>query len=208
MFSSESKEILASDAKMTVVFGGAFNPVHRDHIRLVDTALLQPACQEVWVMPSPDRPDKQIKTSFYHRLAMLKIAFQTQIAAGQVQCRTDEMQWGYAGTYRLLLHLQQTFPERQFAWLVGSDSLPLLPQWIEGDKLLQDFSFWVFPRQNIPVHAFPEARITDLSSGVTHEGVYSSTQIRQAIRQGGVQQLAALPSEIREYILCHRLYRD
>ena len=66
-----------SDYKKNVaVLGGAFDPVHLDHIRVAKTCLQQGFCDEVWFMPSPDRWDKKLNASPEDRFAMLELAME------------------------------------------------------------------------------------------------------------------------------------
>ena len=61
--------------KNVAVLGGAFDPVHKDHMRVARTCLDRGFCDEVWFMPSPDRWDKQLNASPEDRFAMLELAF-------------------------------------------------------------------------------------------------------------------------------------
>ena len=61
--------------KNVAVLGGAFDPVHMDHMRVARTCLDRGFCDEVWFMPSPDRWDKVLKASPEDRFAMLELAF-------------------------------------------------------------------------------------------------------------------------------------
>ena len=50
-------------SKTVAVMGGAFDPVHRDHVYVAELCLKKGFCDEVWFMPSPDRWDKIINAS-------------------------------------------------------------------------------------------------------------------------------------------------
>ena len=60
--------------KNVAVLGGAFDPVHKDHMRVARTCLDRGFCDEVWFMPSPDRWDKTLNASPEDRFAMLELA--------------------------------------------------------------------------------------------------------------------------------------
>ena len=61
--------------KNVAILGGAFDPVHQDHVTVAKTCLDRGFCDEVWFMPSPDRWDKTLHASPEDRFAMLEMAF-------------------------------------------------------------------------------------------------------------------------------------
>ena len=60
------------------LFGGSFDPVHREHVRLVEAAIDALALDEIVVIPSFVAPHKRngAFVSAQNRLEMAKIAFQ------------------------------------------------------------------------------------------------------------------------------------
>ena len=64
-------------SKSVAIFGGAFDPVHRDHVRLARLCLDLKLCDELWFVPSPDRWDKKLFASPADRLAMLDLWWAT-----------------------------------------------------------------------------------------------------------------------------------
>ena len=59
------------------VFGGAFNPVHREHIHLARLAVKELKLDKIIIMPSAISPHKSGKLSvdFWHRYECCRIAF-------------------------------------------------------------------------------------------------------------------------------------
>ena len=45
--------------KNVAIMGGAFDPVHMDHVTVARLCLRNNLCDEVWFVPSPDRWDKR-----------------------------------------------------------------------------------------------------------------------------------------------------
>ena len=74
-------------SKSVAIFGGAFDPVHRDHVRLARLCLDLKLCDELWFVPSPDRWDKKLFASPADRLAMLDL-----VVGDDPRIRVSEME--------------------------------------------------------------------------------------------------------------------
>lgn len=59
---------------MKIIFGGAFNPVHNEHVNIVKYLLTLEGVDTVILLPSVNPPHKECSTSFEQRIDMLKIA--------------------------------------------------------------------------------------------------------------------------------------
>ena len=61
------------------ILGGSFDPVHRGHVSVAKSALVNCGLDEVWMMVSPENPLKKgkLKTSESERLDMVKIAIES-----------------------------------------------------------------------------------------------------------------------------------
>ena len=59
--------------KNVAIMGGAFDPVHMDHVAVARLCLKYGLCDEVWFVPSPDRWDKTLNASPEDRFAMLEL---------------------------------------------------------------------------------------------------------------------------------------
>jgi len=137
------------------ILGGAFDPVHCDHVRMAADSLRFGFVDQVWMVPSPDRWDKSPQTAAYHRLAMLDIALKSY--AGSIIASDVEVGFGaFRGTYHLLKRLKNRYPEHRFFLLVGADSVKGIPSWRDpeeyngsnpnGGLLLSEFTLLVYPR--------------------------------------------------------------
>jgi nicotinate-nucleotide adenylyltransferase len=114
-------------------------------------------------------------------------------------------------------HLQMTYPDCEWYWLLGSDTFTTLPRWYQRQHLLPAVTWLVAPRGNDPLEQIESAcrqvlqqlqqqglsiRWSFLSSPYPH---ISSTQIRQAYHQS--RSLSTfVPAAVRAYIRTHQLY--
>lgn len=58
------------------LYGGAFDPPHIGHIRLVQSLLKTKTVDEVWLMPCGDREDKKLLLSMNKRFYLMKLLFE------------------------------------------------------------------------------------------------------------------------------------
>lgn len=206
--------------KTVAIFGGAFDPVHRDHVKLAKLCLKLNLCDELWFVPSPDRWDKKLFASAEDRLAML------DLVVGRDPCiciSESELKMGdYRGSYVSMTELQKEFPDVHFRLLVGADSYEGIPHWrdplhffgteFNGHLLLRDFELIVFNRRGTPK---PDEAL-HLSKGYAQmfwvgddegfDGKYASRDIRKELLFGYSRCPEGLDPKVFEYIKRHKLY--
>jgi len=206
--------------KNVAVLGGAFDPVHNDHIRVAKICLERGFCDEVWFMPSPDRWDKILNASAEDRFAMLELAF-----AGDSRLVLSDLeieQGDYRGSYVFLMGLKEKFPDINFRLLTGADTYDGIPHWRDpmnfygtnynGHLLLRDIELIVFARNGYPKPDLKKhkangyADLLWLGPEEGFEGVYSSTAIRKALLCNETPE--GLDPKVYQYIKDHNLYRD
>ena len=49
-------------------------------------------------------------------------------------------------TYFMMVELERRYPDCQFHFILGTDLVPTLYQWDEGEKFIRDMSFIIFER--------------------------------------------------------------
>ncbi|MCF0216161.1 MAG: nicotinate-nicotinamide nucleotide adenylyltransferase [Fibrobacteraceae bacterium] len=206
--------------KIVAVMGGAFDPVHQDHVSVARICLEKKICDEVWFVPSPDRWDKTINASPEDRFAMLRLATSDE---PRFILSDEEIQQGdFRGSYVFLSHLRETHPDICFRLLVGADSYEGIPHWRDplyfygteynGHLLLKEFELIVFERAGYPM---PDLK-THLDKGYANmfllgkeqgfEGRYSSTDVRRSLLKSRSKPEGLL-REVFEYIISRDLYR-
>ena len=110
------------------VFGGAFDPPHRAHRALVESAIAALQLDEVRVLPTGQAWHRSATlTPALHRLAMARLAF-----AGLPQVRVDDREIRRAGpsyTVDTLTELASEHPGARLYLLIGDDQRRSLPDW-------------------------------------------------------------------------------
>lgn len=124
-----------------IVFGGTFDPPHSGHGELVKLVHRRFPSSKVLIVPA-FRPvvkvgvEKTLKTSFEHRVEMVKLAWQKEIKAGWVELLDIERNLPVPSyTLRTLQNLQA--PERRLSLLLGLDQLRSFHQWFEPGGILR-----------------------------------------------------------------------
>lgn len=208
--------------KRIAIMGGAFDPVHMDHVAVGKVCLERDLCDEVWFMPSPDRWDKTLNASPEDRFKMLEMA--TEGESRFVLSDLEIEQGDYRGSYVFLCGIRDRFPEYRFMLVVGADSYEGIPHWRDplnffgtnynGHLLLRDFELIVFARDGYPrpdesAHAEKGyAPLHWLGPDEGFIGHHSSTAIRKALACNRSNCPPGLLPQIFEYIKENDLYRD
>lgn len=206
--------------KTVAIFGGAFDPVHEDHVHLAKLCLDLNLCAELWFVPSPDRWDKKLFASAEDRLSMLDL-----VIGDDPRIRISEMELNmgdYRGSYVTMTKLREEFPEVNFRLLVGADSYEGIPHWrdplhffgteFNGEKLLREFELIVFERRGSPrpdaaAHAAKGyAKMFWVGREGGFDGKFASREIRKELFFGTGKCPEGLNPDVFEYIRSHGLY--
>lgn len=115
--------------KRVGILGGTFDPIHNGHLVLAQTAGEQYSLDEVWIMPAktpPHKSDHRI-TDASHRIEMTRLA----IADNPLfHLSLFEMEReGYTYTCETLQLLHEEYPENEFYFIMGADSIFEFDKW-------------------------------------------------------------------------------
>ena len=119
----------------TIVFGGAFDPVHSEHISLAAAAVKELGAEKLVLVPTFSPGHKSnAEASFSDRVEMLKLAFsdfpvQTEISdVERISGKTNY-------TFEILPLIEKKYGEAFY--LVGGDSLEHFSTWRHPEKILE-----------------------------------------------------------------------
>ncbi len=196
-------------ARKIVIYGGAFNPPHLGHAAVLDLLLQNFPCDEVWIMPSASRRDKQIAVSGQDRKnmieALLRSGFsgvKTPIVLSDFEISRDKP----TVTYETKAELERLHPEYEFHFLVGSDSVAEIEEkWVRGRDLFSEAKFVIVGRPKFKI----SEKLPNHSSviGSLPESLdMSSTLVRDRICRGESVSRYLHPA-IEQYIKDRNLYK-
>ena len=182
---------------MTGLFFGSFNPIHNGHMAIAEYLLNEGYCNKVWFIVSPRNPFKTDKELLPEskRMEMVSLAL-----SGNDRLRACDIEFGLpkpSYTADTLRKLSESYPEEQFALIMGADNLRNFHLWKDYDEILSCFPVFVYPR--------PQADVTNIHyNGVTLVDAplsdISSTDIRQKVREG-VDITADVPAKIVSFVV-------
>ena len=128
------------------VFGGSFDPVHTEHIRLTQAAIEELGLDKLFVMPAhapPHKPGKRLSPD-RDRLEMCRLAFadMPQVVVSDYEIA----QGGTSFTYLTCRHFKEEYPDAEIFWIVGTDMLRDFPTWRHPEDILKNVTLAVCGR--------------------------------------------------------------
>ncbi len=183
--------------KETIIYGGAFNPPTRAHQSILQACIdyAEPRSADVWLLPSASRMDKTIEVTRAKRLAYCRALAQ------DIVCRTVSIDIvtleldarSLTETYTTVQQLALEYPNRDFTWVFGADSVATMEQWTYGEWLRDNLNMLVVERPGYTAQTLG-ARAARL---VVDAGDMSSTELRRRMAAGEPYEELVAPSVAR-----------
>lgn len=112
-----------------ILFGGAFNPVHTEHLHMAEAAVSALGADKLVVLPtavSPHKRDKLMPRDA-DRIEMCRLAF-ASLPKAEVSAYEIE-KGGVSYTYLTCRHFREIYPRDELYFLMGEDMLKSFPDW-------------------------------------------------------------------------------
>jgi nicotinate-nucleotide adenylyltransferase len=194
------------------ILGGTFNPIHNGHLRIAETAREYLALDQVLLITSgySYMKDKAEIAPAKARFAMTELAID-----GNPYLNTTDIEIirpGPTYTYETIAQLKAIYPDALIHFIVGSDTLCGMEQWVNPEYIfrntvicvfirgeeksndLHDFITTLNARYNADIHIIPMEQIN-----------ISSRMIRQYIKdKDSIDDL--IPTAVMKYIRMNDLY--
>jgi len=129
------------------LYGGAFNPIHRCHLLVAETARTRLGLDTVLFIPTGGPPHKP-PSDFIpakHRLEMIRLAIAPYpyFQSSDIETRRDAKSY----TIDTIRALKETYPPNtRMVFIIGLDAFLELPSWREPERLLENCDFAVVSR--------------------------------------------------------------
>ena len=127
---------------MKIIFGGAFNPIHNEHVNMIKHLLTLDGVDGVVVLPSTNPPHKRCDTSFEERVDMIKLALK-DVERVEI-CDIESKDEGKHYTCEVLPKLKNIYND--IAFVIGGDSLEDFSTWKNPNEIIKICPLYVFTR--------------------------------------------------------------
>jgi nicotinate-nucleotide adenylyltransferase len=191
----------------TVLYGGAFDPVHAGHV-FVGHEVLRLMAPSILILiptglPNPDFC-KRLCASDADRIAMLQLAFAgvPDVTISDFELSREPRPSYFVDT---LQGLCPALGVDKPALLLGEDQLFSFPQWHRYQDILDQVELWFVPRAGRHRSTSPEVPARALFDINPFDSL-SSTLIRDRLQQG-LSVDGLVPPSVAGYIGEHGLYR-
>ena len=194
------------------IFGGSFDPIHTEHVRLAEFAIAELGLDKLFIMPAYAPPHKKGKTLSPDeaRLEMCRLACahlkKVEVSDYEIQKK------GVSYTYLTCKHFKEQYPAAEIFWLVGTDMLRDFPTWKNPEEILSYATLavcgrnedegWIEKEQAEFIRLFGK-RFAYLSYNGKD---VSSTKIR-VLAGAGMRLTQFVPAVVEEYIQEKGLYK-
>ena len=120
------------------IMGGTFDPIHNGHLMLGEYAYQQFHLDEVWYMPNGNPPHKsnpEIRKDLQDRAEMTRLAIEEIPYFRLCTYEMDRKETSYS--YQTMEYFKETYPQDEFYFIIGADSLFNLETWKCPERLLK-----------------------------------------------------------------------
>lgn len=194
------------------IMGGTFDPIHLAHLAMARCALQQKKLDQIWFMPSKNPPHKDRKQVSDEKLrsvlVQLAIEGEAQFVYSDYELKREEITY----TAKTLTMLRKAYPEDEFFFILGEDSLAQFERWYHPEIILRYAVILAVNRGNISLEEMKQqAEVLSEKYGGVIEVIpmqrmdISSSMIRKKLKEGENVQ-AFLPKKVYQYICTHQCY--
>ena len=192
------------------LYGGAFNPVHNEHINIVKAAIESLGLDKVIVIPTAVSPHKKgvMTASPRDRLKLCRLAFE---GMQNVEVSDYEIKrGGVSYSYVTCRHFKKLYENDELYFIIGADMLKSFHLWKQPEDILKCVTLTVCARENeAELQSYIKIFRQNFKSEIVNFGYVgksvSSTKVRTLAALG--EDTAGLTSEkVRLYIKNKELY--
>lgn len=195
------------------IYGGSFDPPHKEHINVAKYALAELGLDKLFVLPAfmpPHKPNIALAEGF-HRLNMLNIAFSDCDDRIEV-CDYELKSEGKSYTYLTIDRFANLYKDAEIYFLVGTDMLENFPQWKNPKDILEKAKLFVVGRDGDDLKSAKETFLA--AFGSTNRLVFSdytgknisSTDVRNRLMLG-LDLTGKVDEKVLSYIQKNGLYK-
>ena len=171
------------------IMGGTFNPIHIGHLIMAETAYEEYRLDEVMFLPSKNPPHKKssaiVKEADRKKMISLAIEGNSHFSISTMEFERE----GKTYSVDTMDILKCLYPENEYFYLIGADSLYNLESWHRAEDLMRMTRFLVATRDH---HSYNEMNVfaeclrgaygADIAFLNTPTIEISSSELREKVR--------------------------
>ena len=197
------------------IMGGTFDPIHNGHLMLGEYAYHNFELDEIWFLPNGNPPHKDnpdIRKDTEDRVKMTELAIEDVPYFRLSTYETERIEPSYS--YRTMEHFRVVYPEHEFYFIIGADSLFSIEKWKCVDRLFKTTVILAAYRGDADTPEEMNGQIRYLNQKY-HSDIRllrtpilpaSSHEIRKQIEEEHIQGLP-IPPKVAAYIQEKHLYQ-
>ena len=197
------------------IMGGTFDPIHKGHLMLGEYAYRQFGLDKVWFMPNgtpPHKDNAKIGSEAEVRLNMVKLAIEGKDYFELQTYEIENQDVNYS--YKTMEHFCKIYPNDEFYFIIGADSLFAIEKWVKPERLLKTCVMLAAYRDDKSTEemmnqiAYINKKYgADIRLLNTPNVDISSSEIREKLRdEESVKEL--VPESVYWYIKDKQLYKE
>lgn len=196
---------------MIAVCGGSFNPPTKAHIEMIKKVGSLNYIDKTLILPVGDFYKKEDLISVNHRINMLNTVFKDMdnFIVSDLEAKSNKQ----LKTLESLELIKAKYLQSDIAFVMGADNLIDIKNWYKYEKILSEFNFIVFDRDDL--NALDIINNDNVLSKYRHrffierlniENGISSTKVRTLIKENK-SYIEYLQYDIYEYVKENKLYK-
>ena len=197
--------------KRVGVMGGTFNPIHKGHLSVAESALKQFNLDEILFITGgnpPHKKDLDILPAFArHKMVCLA----TEDYEKFIPCDYEVLKKTYSYSLETMKYLKKQYKNTDFFFIIGADSFHDLPTWYRPRALLELCTLLVYDRDGYDMKKDYEVIKKEYYCHVdfiqSEKINVSSSFIREEIKNGK-DVSDYLPEKVYDYIKRNSLYQS
>lgn len=188
------------------IMGGAFDPIHKGHLILAESALKAKNLNGVLFIPSFNPPHRNSKPIclFEDRVKMAELALEEN--SSFLLSRLEENIDGPGYTLSIIEHLKKKYLQAKWFLILGSDNIAIFDSWHKPEEIVKDARVIVGGRPGYNDRYKGSIWYDKIEYFEMPPTDISSTAVRQLLKdQKSIENL--VPESVDQYIQDKRLYR-
>lgn len=166
------------------LFFGTFNPIHVGHLCIANYIAEYSDLDQVWFVVTPQSPFKKksslLDNNHRYQMVLRVVEDYPKLTASDIEFNLSQPNY----TVNTLAYLEEKYPEREFALIMGEDNLRNFHKWKNYEVILERYDLYVYPRigsGEINPEFSDHPRIKRVEAPIME---LSSTFIRKAVKEG------------------------